>query len=126
MKPSREFCKRQILRLSGKPYSPTTIEAVGELIDTLHQHTQSEAHAVRTVNECQGMENCPDSLGIRTAAYNCRTTDTKPNPSCPECGGIGFKTVDTVKNGQKISAAGRCGCWHSVPRTDVVGVGSVA
>jgi hypothetical protein len=109
---TRTFCKSMVLRLSGKPFAPTTKEAVGELIDTLLACCQSENHAKLTIDECVIQENCPDPAGIRTAAFNTRETEMLPRTDCPTCGGIGFRSVQrSGKDGAPVYFSEKCLCW---------------
>lgn len=114
---TRTFCKSMVLRLSGKPFAPTTREAVGELIDTLLVCCQSEDHAKRTVDECVTQENCPDPAGIRTAAFNSRETEMLPSKACLSCDGIGFRSIKRKgSDGSDVWFSTRCSCWTAQRR----------
>jgi hypothetical protein len=115
MKPSRDDCKLQISRLLGKPFAPNTVGAIGELIDQLHKHAQSEDHARKVVDSFVSESSpCPEPGEVIARAWELREHETKPNASCEKCGGSGYAMVTYVIDQVPYDGSTRCECWQIV------------
>lgn len=112
-----EFCKAQIGRLFGKPFTPACEEAQAELIGTLKEVCESEEHAKAVVDHfCQSDGPCPPPHSIRSYAYETRTHKPGPSHHCRKCSGCGWQLViKTPKAGPfagvRYECAARCDCW---------------
>lgn len=114
-KPSRDYCKREALRLIGKPFTPSEPSAHGVVIDAIREYSESEAHVKRIVGKLlTDVDRWPDVTDIRAMALETREYDRKPNPGCGKCGGCGYAPAERVVRGTKYYGSQRCDCWRTV------------
>lgn len=118
-KPSREFVKHAVRRLMGKPFAPTDAVAVGVLIDAIAKACGTEGHVTRLVEQLLvTIPRWPDVTDVLALAPGLRDVESRPDPSCAKCGGVGHTSEDRLENGPCGPAlyaySRRCSCWSLV------------
>lgn len=104
-KPTKQFCKKQIGRLSCFASTfPRTDDGILELVSTLWGVAHTEDHATRTVDAlCKSSQFCPTPAEIRAAAEQQPLHEAMPG-GCKICNGSEW-VIDEANNGVR-----RCTC----------------
>lgn len=115
MNPTREWCKSQIGRLLGKPFAPTVLEAITELIDSLLMHSEDPDHAKRIVDHFMAVVgSCPQPAEIYHRAAGSRSVTVQYDPDCiRRCNGGWHVVVDGGQGGVE-----KCTCWADRPASN--------
>lgn len=121
MKPSLQFCAKQISRLASKrnrPYGEGDEYRLQNVIEVLQDAAESEEHATRIVDRLEQGDTFPCGYDIRQTAHDLRTREKAPDASCAKCRGLGWvqEPFSYMFGGRSINTtrSGRCTCWKDV------------
>lgn len=114
-KPSEKFCAEQLLRLATKKRAPFDDEGgeyrLKQVRDVLFDASEDDDHVKRIVDRLEKDDTFPGGYEVRTAAYETRSREMRPNPRCEKCMGLGQVVIPIPG---KQAAAKRCDCYTVV------------
>ena len=103
--PTREFCKRQLGRLTCLVGFPADERGIQELLDTLCSLAYDDKHARRVVDIwLANARFAPTPADLRALARATRPAEAKPSFGCEACGGTGWQHLS------EANAVTRCAC----------------